>query len=208
MEKQKNVAPQNQAAGTLSETKPRRKRLDDLLKQNEVVSAMPSEQAVSAPSDTELTSLPFDLMDDFPGHPFRLYTGERKADMIESIRGNGILQPLILRDTNDGRYQVLSGHNRKYCGMEAGLSDAPTIIKRDLSDEDAWMYVIETNLIQRSFADMLQSEQAAVLFTHYTKMFSQGKRNDITNELERLENPQNYRENETCAQVGTVDKVA
>lgn len=141
-------------------------------------------------------------MDDFKNHPFRLYEGERKTDMVDSIRDKGILQPLILRTKKDGRYEILSGHNRKYCGIEAGCSKAPVIIKKNLSDEEAWIYVIETNLIQRSFADMLHSEKAAVLNLRHSELFSQGKRNDILEELKMLENLHDIRENETCAQVG------
>jgi ParB family chromosome partitioning protein len=49
------------------------------------------------------------------------------------------------------------------------------------------MYVVETNLLQRSFSDLLPSEKAAVLTLRYSEMFSQGKRNDIQRELEELE---------------------
>ena len=60
-------------------------------------------------------------------------------------------------------------------------------MKTDLSDEDAYVYVIETNLLQRSFAEMLPSEKAAVLVARYEKISSQGKRNDIRQEIEALE---------------------
>ena len=63
----------------------------------------------------------------------------------------------------------------------------PAIVKTDLSDEDAYVYVIETNLLQRSFADLLPSEKAAVLVARYEKISSQGKRNDIMREIEVLE---------------------
>ena len=63
----------------------------------------------------------------------------------------------------------------------------PAIVKTDLSDEDAYVYVIETNLLQRSFAELLPSEKAAVLVARYEKISSQGKRNDIRQEIEALE---------------------
>ena len=143
----------------------------------------------------------FELMDDFPNHPFRLYDGERESDMVESIRANGILQPFILRAIGESRYQILSGHNRKYCGIKAGLSEGPAVIKRNLNDDEAWVYVIETNLMQRSFADMSHSEKAAVIAMQHSKLFSQGKRNDILAELRMLENPHENRVDGTCAQV-------
>jgi len=145
--------------------------------------------------------VPFDLMDDFPGHPFHLYSGERESDMTESIRANGILQPLILRLMDSGRHQILSGHNRKHAGIKAGLTEAPAVVKRGLTDDEAWVYVIETNLMQRSFADMAHSEKAAVIAAHHSKLFSQGKRNDILEELQMLENPHEHRADATCAQV-------
>ena len=144
----------------------------------------------------------FELMDDFPGHPFRLYEGEREADMIDSIREKGILQPMLLSASSDGRYQILSGHNRKYCGMKAGLLESPAIIKQNLSDDDALMYVIETNLMQRSFSDMAHSEKAAIIAAQHSKLFSQGKRNDIIAELKMLENPHEHRDNDTLRHVG------
>lgn len=121
--------------------------------------------------------------------------------MTESIRGKGILQPLILRAKEDGRFTILSGHNRKYCGIDAGLDKAPVIIKYNLTDDEAQMYVIETNLMQRSFSDMLPSEKAAVLATYHSKMFSQGKRNDILAEIKMLENPHDTSENTTSAEI-------
>ena len=151
--------------------------------------------------DSLLRTLPFSEMTDFPNHPFRVYDGERKQDMVDSIKEKGILQPLIVRALDDGQYHILSGHNRKYCGMEAGLDSAPVIIKNNLSDDDAWVYIIETNLIQRSFADMLPSEKAAVLSLQHSKMFSQGKRNDIIRELEELSNSNDTNANGTCSQI-------
>ncbi len=195
---------------TVERPRPRLSNLDELFKLDEANNQ--PQQPEAGPSiaielceqqkDTVFTVLPFDLMDDFQGHPFRLYEGERKTDMVDSIKDKGILQPLILRDKEKGRYEILSGHNRKYCGIEAGLAAAPVIVKKDLSDEEAWIYVIETNLIQRSFADMSHSEKAAVLSVRYSKLFSQGKRNDILEELKTLENLHDIKGNGTCAQVG------
>lgn len=82
---------------------------------------------------------------------------------------------------------MLSGHNRMNAGQLAGLDSAWCLVKEGLTDAEALMYVIETNLLQRSFTDLLPSEKAAVLALRYSEMFSQGKRNDIRRELEELE---------------------
>ena len=137
-----------------------------------------------------LVFIAFARIRQFQGPPFRLYTGERFSDMVESIRQNGILMPLIVRrifgdPAHD--YEMLSGHNRMNAGQAAGLEGAWCVVKEGLSDAEAMMYVVETNLLQRSFSDLLPSEKAAVLTLRYSEMFSQGKRNDIQRELEELE---------------------
>lgn len=139
---------------------------------------------------SRIRQLPFAKIRPFINHPFCLYSGERLDDMVESIRKHGILVPLIVRRiSGDAKfdYEMLSGHNRMNAGGIAGLDSALCLIKDDLTEGDAQMYVIETNLMQRSFADLLPSEKATVLAFQYSEMFSQGKRNDILQELEILE---------------------
>ena len=97
-----------------------------------------------------------------------------------------MLNPVIVRKAARG-YEMLAGHNRTNAAKIAGLTEVPAIVKTDLSDEDAYVYVIETNLLQRSFAELLPSEKAAVLVARYEKISSQGKRNDIWQEIEALE---------------------
>ncbi|WP_353852786.1 ParB N-terminal domain-containing protein [Dehalobacter restrictus] len=146
--------------------------------------------------------LKFTEVDPYPNHPFRLYSGERLDDMVASISNYGILTPMIVRTKDNGRYEMLAGHNRMNAGTLAGLDEGDFIIKENLSDEEAWMYVIETNVMQRSFADMLPSEKAAVLTLRHSKMFSQGKRNDIIAELKMLENPQYIKGKSTSPLIG------
>ena len=122
----------------------------------------------------------------FHDHPFHLYEGERLEDMIASVKEHGILNPVIVQKI-DGRYEMLSGHNRMNAAKLAGLEEVPAIVKTDLSEEEAYVYVIETNLMQRSFSDLLISEKAAVLKARYEKESCQGRRNDIIEEIARLE---------------------
>lgn len=166
------------------------KSMDELL-----MAVEPETTTVSAKSG--VVRLKFSQVDPYPDHPFRLYSGERLEDMIASISNYGILTPMIVRRKADGRYEMLAGHNRMNAGTLAGLDEGDFIVKENLSDEEALMYVVETNLLQRSFSDMLPSEKATVLYLQYSKMFSQGKRNDIIAELKMLENPQYFKENQT-----------
>ena len=122
----------------------------------------------------------------FHDHPFHLYEGERLEDMIASVKEHGILNPVIVQK-NDGCYEMLSGHNRMNAAKLAGLKEVPAIVKTDLSEEEDYVYVIETNLMQRSFSDLLISEKAAVLKARYEKESCQGRRNDIIEEIARLE---------------------
>lgn len=151
---------------------------------NDAVDVLCGAESISAP-EIGIQMLPIDSIRPFRSHPFRLYEGERLEDMVESIREHGILNPVIVWQNSDG-YEMLAGHNRQNAGKLAGLTEVPAIVKMDLSEKDAYVYVIETNVIQRGFAELLPSEKAAVLAERYEKVSSQGKRNDILEEIARL----------------------
>lgn len=166
---------------------PKRKVFQDAL---DLLTEDPVEKKAEATNG--IVSLPIEDIHAFHDHPFRLYEGERLDDMVQSIRDYGVLNPVIVRKAARG-YEMLAGHNRTNAAKLAGLTEVPAIVKTDLSDEDAYVYVIETNMLQRSFADLLPSEKAAVLVARYEKISSQGKRNDIMRELVALET-----QNGTC----------
>ena len=132
-----------------------------------------------------LQDLPVDKIEPFHDHPFHLYEGERLDDMVESVQEHGVLNPVIVRKKGKG-YEMLSGHNRQNTAKLAGLTEIPAIVKEGLTDAEAYVYVIETNVIQRSFTDLAPSEKAAVLSTRYEKVISQGRRNDILQEIEEI----------------------
>lgn len=122
----------------------------------------------------------------FHDHPFHMYEGERLEDMIASVKEHGVLNPVIVQKIDTG-FEMLSGHNRWNAAKLAGIKEVPAIVKTGLSEEEAYVYVIETNLMQRSFSDLAISEKAAVLKARYEKGSCQGKRTDILNEIARLE---------------------
>lgn len=138
---------------------------------------------------TGIQMLPVDAIRPFHDHPFHLYEGERLEDMVESVKEHGVLNPVIVQKIPEG-YEMLSGHNRLNAAKLAEMKEIPAIVKTDLSEEEAYVYVIETNLMQRSFSDLLMSEKAAVLKARYEKVSNQGKRNDILREIARLEGKQ------------------
>lgn len=162
---------------------------------------VPQAESVAPSTQGSIMEMDFAIMESFPNHRFKLYEGQRLADMADSIKQFGILLPIILWHTEDSRYIILSGHNRKNAAQLAGLSKGPVIIKEKLTHADAVLIVTETNLRQRSFADMSHSERAYCLAEHYEALKSQGKRTDILEEIETLLNPHDSKENRTSAEV-------
>ena len=142
---------------------------------------VPAQETAEAVAGIQM--LPVEKIKPFHEHPFRLYEGERLDDMVESIREHGVLNPVIVWKKKSG-YEMLADHNRLNAAKIAGLSEIPAIVKTELSEEEAYVYVIETNLIQRSFSELLPSERAVVLSERYEKISCQGRRNDIRREIE------------------------
>ena len=135
----------------------------------------------------DIQNIELNLLENYHDHPFTLYTGKRLSDMVESVKENGILNPIIILKKEDGAYEILSGHNRAGAARLANLKTVPCIVKENLSEEQAYTYVIETNLMQRSFSDLLATEKALVLKVRYEKIASQGKRNDLQKEINNLD---------------------
>lgn len=135
----------------------------------------------------DIQNIEINLLENYHDHPFTLYTDKRLDDMVESVKENGILNPIIVLKKEDGDYEILSGHNRVNAARLAKINTVPCIVKENLSDKQAYTYVIETNLMQRSFSDLLPTEKALVLKIRYEKIASQGKRNDLKNEIELLD---------------------
>lgn len=145
---------------------------------------------LGASNNNQIQMISCDELIPYHNHKFSLYTGERLDDMVDSVKKNGILIPIIVQPADSGQYEILIGHNRWNAGKLAGMTAVPCIVKSGLTDEEAEMYVIESNVMQRGFNNLKISEQAEVLRIRHDKMFSQGKRNDIIRELQLLENPE------------------
>lgn len=142
----------------------------------------------SSESSKDENKVPIEKLVPFHKHPFRLYSGKRFDDMVTSIKEFGVLSPLLVRNIEFDKYEILSGHNRWNAAKIAGLVEVPVVVLEVESDDEAMLIVTETNLIQRSFKDMLPSERACVLAEHYEALKCQGKRTDLINELNELLN--------------------
>ena len=100
--------------------------------------------------------IPIELIDDFPDHPFQVRLDEDMDHLVESIRTNGIITPITLREKPDGRYEIVSGHRRKKACEIVGLSTVKSEI-REMTRDEAIILMVESNL-QRSV--ILPSEKA------------------------------------------------
>ena len=124
----------------------------------------------------------------YKNHCFNLYEGERLDDMVRSIQQYGIMIPIIVRNVPDSdTYEILSGHNRVNAAKIVGKKNVPAVVKENLPDEFAEIYVIETNVIQRGFKELKISEQAFAVAVRYKKLFDSKKIKDINDELLYLE---------------------
>ena len=104
----------------------------------------------------KIRDIPLDLIDDFPDHPFHVRDDEDMVQLVESIKTNGVLTPAVLRQKEDGRYEIVSGHRRKRACELAGLTTLRSEIK-DLTRDEAVIYMVESNF-QRT--TILPSEKA------------------------------------------------
>ena len=116
------------------------------------------------------------LVDDFPEHPFMVKDDESMEQLIQSIEMNGILNPIIARKKEDGRYEVVSGHRRKHACSRLGITDIPVIV-RELSRDEAVIEMVDSNL-QREY--ILPSEKARAYKMKMDAMKRQGMRTDLT----------------------------
>lgn len=134
----------------------------------------------------QLKKIPLDMLIPYHNHKFKLYEGERLEDMVQSVKTNGVLTPIIVRAIDGEKYEILAGHNRANAARLAGLTVIPAEIKENLSDEDAEMYVIETNVMQRGFDDLSVTERAEIVAARYSEMFSEEKCKAIEKEVAAL----------------------
>lgn len=112
----------------------------------------------------------------FPNHPFKVLDDEKMDTLVDSIRENGILNPVIVRPDNSGDYEMISGHRRLHAAGIAGLKKVPAIVK-EMSDDEAIINMVDAN-IQRE--EILPSERAFSFKMKMEAMSRQGKRNDLT----------------------------
>lgn len=124
----------------------------------------------------KIEELDISLLDTFPNHPFKVLENEDLKKLQDSIKDNGILEPIIVRKKDDGRYEIVSGHRRKKACELNGLKKIPCLI-REMSNDDATIYMVDSNMHREV---ILPSEKAFAYKMKLDAMKHQGQRTDLT----------------------------
>ncbi len=124
----------------------------------------------------KIFQIPLTEIDDFPDHPFKVKLDEDMDQLVESIKERGVITPITLRQKEDGRYEIVSGHRRKKACEIAGLETVPAEVKT-LTKDEAIILMVDSNL-QRS--TILPSEKAFSYKMRLEAMNRQGQRADLT----------------------------
>ena len=112
----------------------------------------------------------------FENHPFRVVDDEKMEELVESIKANGILTPVLVRPDDEGTYEMISGHRRLHAAKKAGLLKIPAIVK-EMTNDDAVIAMVDAN-VQRE--EILPSERAFSLKMKMDALNHRGKRTDLT----------------------------
>ena len=123
----------------------------------------------------KIVSIPIDKISDFKNHPFHVTMDEDMLKLIDSIKENGILIPALVRPKDDGTYEMISGHRRKYAMSHIGLKEMNVIV-RDLDDDQATILMVDSN-IQRE--NIYPSERGYAYKMRLEAMKHQGKKIDL-----------------------------
>ena len=169
----------------------------ELLKRQQILSAVPTDEAddfediilSSAPGvDKEkVVHLPISKTVEYSDEdferatgrpqPFKVYTEDRMESLCKSIADIGVIDPITVRPLPDGTYQVLAGRHRRKASIRIGAETIPAIIRSDISDYQAAMIMLDTNLERR--AELSYSEKAYAYKMRMDLQHSRGRRTDL-----------------------------
>ena len=125
---------------------------------------------------SKIRDIPLEEIDDFPDHPFQVREDEDMFQLVESIKERGVITPATVRQKEDGRYELISGHRRKKACELAGFETLRCEVV-DLDRDEATILMVESNF-QRS--QILPSEKAHAYKMRLDAMKRQGQRTDLT----------------------------
>jgi ParB family chromosome partitioning protein len=138
----------------------------------------PSPTPINLKRDEGLEQLPINLLEEHPDNPIPPYNEEEMNELIESIRSNGVITPLLVRPFGKG-YQIIDGRNRRNAARTLAYSTVPCYV-RDLSDDDAMIYLVETIFRQRDMSKVSIMQKAHAYRLWLDALKRQGRRTDLT----------------------------
>lgn len=125
---------------------------------------------------TNIQYLPIHELQPAPNNPFHVVMNSEMGDLIESIDANGVIEPLIVRLSENNDYEIVSGHRRKFACEYLGLQTVPVIV-RELDRNEAIIALVDSNLHREN---ILPSEKAFGYKLKMSALSAQGKRTDLT----------------------------
>lgn len=118
-----------------------------------------------------LVKINLNEIDSFEGHPFSVNKDDSLKELVHSIKLNGLLNPMIVRKKDNGRYEMISGHRRKTALEILGISESEVIVK-ELNDDEATIFMVDSNMYRET---ILPSERAFAYKMKMDAMKNQGK---------------------------------
>ena len=119
----------------------------------------------------KVENIDISLIDNFKDHPFKVLDNDELKILAESIKNNGVMDAVIIRKKDDGRYEMVSGHRRLFASKKLGLETIPCLVK-DLTDDEATIYMVDSNLHREK---LLPSEKAFAYKMKYEALKHQRK---------------------------------
>ncbi len=147
----------------------------------EKIKMLSVDELLGVPSGEPVTDIEVEKIYAFEGHPFKVVDDEKMEELVESIRYNGVLTPVIVRPDDEGGYEMISGHRRLYAVNKIGLPTIPANIK-EMTDDDAVIAMVDSN-IQRE--EILPSEKAFAYRMKLNAIKHQGKVTRTSSQLGR-----------------------
>ena len=134
------------------------------------------DELLGAPSIKDGTEeIRIDKIHPFKDHPFKVVDDDKMAELVESIKANGILSPVLVRPDKQGGYEMVSGHRRMHAAKLVGLEVVPAIVK-EMTDDESVIVMVDSN-VQRE--EILPSERAYSLKMKMDVVKRQGRRTDL-----------------------------
>lgn len=150
------------------------------------------EELLGVPNEESAVEIDVDCINSFKNHPFKVLDDSKMDDLVESIRNNGVLSPVLVRPIDEDTYEMISGHRRLHAAKIVGLELIPAIV-REMDDDAAVLAMVDSN-IQRE--ELLPSEKA---FAYKMKMDAMRRKAGRPKEINLSQNGTNFRADQVMA---------